>query len=221
MRIVLSVEEVEAGDLVVFVDVLKQFVGFGYESVVFGYAVGVELVEGLPTVPVALFGGESPKAEPLHGCGDGGACHVEYGFRVVDVVNEGVVDGSSGNLFRVANDKRHAHGGIQAESLVEKAMFADVHALVGCVDDDGVFELSAFFEIGSDTAYVFVDSFDAAQVVLGVFLVGGFGFLDIAKPIDGDFPGRPVGRGTFLAGTEPEGEAHFAIGFMDTRLSGG
>ena len=75
-----------------------------------------------------------------------------------------------------AHHHRHAERFFVHKSLVEPAVFAEIEALVGGVDDDGVFVESCALEVVEDFANAFVDACHAAHIVLEVALVFPFGY---------------------------------------------
>ena len=96
---------------------------------------------------------------------------VEEGGRIVDILHHRRADGSCGNVAWIAHDEWRAQALLIHESLVEPAMFAQVEALVGGIDDDGVLSQAVFVEVAQQATYVLVDAMDDGEVVAQVCLV--------------------------------------------------
>ena len=96
---------------------------------------------------------------------------VQEGRGVVDVLDE-CVDGRAGlDDAGPAHDQRHHQRLLVHPALVVPAVVAEVEALVGAVDDDGVVGEALLLEPVHEPADALVDAADAAQVVLQVALV--------------------------------------------------
>ena len=114
---------------------------------------------------------ERTEAAPLHVGRSRDAGHVEEGLGEVDVRDEGLVDRTRGGDAGPAHEERRADGLLEDPALIEPAMLAEVEALVGRVDDDGVREQALLLEVLQDAADVVVDRLHAAEVIVHVALV--------------------------------------------------
>ena len=69
------------------------------------------------------------------------------------------------------DDERHAQAGLIHEALVEEAEVAEEKAVVGRVNDDGIFRKVVVVEVVEDPADVVVHAGHAGEVILHVALV--------------------------------------------------
>ncbi len=135
-----------------------------------------------------LAGDEGGDAFALIAFGDGCAGPVEKRFGEVDVEdNIGIDLALNGcRLARVVDDQRDAHRLIKVRPLALEAAFGEVVAVVGGVDDDGVFIEAKFFEFIDDASDFVVDTGDHAVVGAEVDLIffGGVVAPEVALAVD-------------------------------------
>ena len=173
LRVVNEVEEV----VFLVVREVHELEVLGANAVVCGHLVDglavVAIVEMVAPLVVRLTGvfQDGNKGVALHISGDFCPCEVEEGGSVVDVLNEGLAGGARLDDLGPANDEGHFKGFFKHPTLVVPTMFAEVEALVGGVDDDGVFGESAGFELFKDDANAFIHGADGAKVVFDVALI--------------------------------------------------
>ena len=131
------------------------------------------------------------EAAALHVGGRLLAGGVQQHRREVHVEDHLVVHRARLDAAGPADDERHPQRFLIHEALVEPVVVAEVEALVGGVDDDGVVGESLAVEEVEQPADVVVHRGDAAQVVLDVALI--FPFLQrvagqfLLFAVDGDF----------------------------------
>ena len=131
----------------------------------------VVVVDRLAPVARILAAQERGQAAALHLLGWRDAGDVEEGLGEVDVLYEVLVDGTGLGRSGPAYEQRHAQRLLVHPALVVPAVIAEIEALVGVVDDDGVLGEAGLVEIVEHAAEVLVDGSDAAEVVLDVALV--------------------------------------------------
>ncbi len=80
----------------------------------------------------------------MHFDGDGEAGGGEDGGGVINVHDHGGRDVAGFGAARITDEEGDAEGGFVHEALVVPAVFAEVEAVVGGVDDEGVGGLAGF-----------------------------------------------------------------------------
>ena len=106
----------------------------------------------------------------LHRGRDGQAGEVEEGGREVDVRHE--LRGDDARLDAgAAREERDIQAGLIHEALVVEAEVAEIPAVVGGVDDDGVFREAGLVEVIEHLAHAIIHALHAGEVVVHVALV--------------------------------------------------
>ncbi len=179
--VVNAVHLVRVGEQVVefvFVEVVEvdEFVLLGADAVVPADTVPagvfvVVVVETLTPIGGGFALHERQEALALHVIGLVDACGLEECLCDIQVRDDGLIDGPGFDNAGPACDEGSFQGGFVHPSLVVPAVLAEVPALVGAVDDEGVFCQACLVEIIQHASDVVVDRRDAAEVVLDVALI--------------------------------------------------
>ena len=111
------------------------------------------------------------KTLALHVVGDFDSGDVEEGLGEIEVGNDIVVDRTGLDPARPADQQRRLERFFVHPAFVEPAVFAQIPALVGRVDDDGVVGQAGFVEVVEHATDAVIDALDAAQVVFHVALI--------------------------------------------------
>ncbi|GIT31016.1 MAG: hypothetical protein Ct9H300mP1_30620 [Planctomycetaceae bacterium] len=125
------------------------------------------------TSPVGgcLAGEQRTEAQALHVGGDVRVGQVEKRLGEVQVADQVSVDAAGSDVPGPADHQRHPVALLVHEPLVEPSVVAQVEALVGGIDHDGVFGQTGLVEVIQDPADVVVDAGDAPEEILDVPLI--------------------------------------------------
>ncbi len=131
----------------------------------------VVIVNALSPVAGILAFQQRHQRRALHVAGNRAPGHFEKRLGVVEVLHQIFVMGTGLRDTRPLDDQRHLQRFVVHPTFVVPTVIADVETLVGRIDHDRVVGQPQLLERFHQCPDAFVDTFDAAQVVLGVTLI--------------------------------------------------